>query len=288
MQTKISIIVPVYNAEKQINTCLDSLVNQDLEQIEIICVDDQSSDSSLELLEAYAAKDSRIKVISQTNKGPGGARNTGLDAAQGEFIIFVDADDYIPRDYCSKMYDAAVKYNADIVAVGMKKVYPSHTKDRAVVKQEAVYNTPQEKFDTIGYSSMFYVMNKMLRSQKLEQIGLRFEQGVYYEDVMFMARVFCEMGALVTVPHVYYMYVNQSTGITKGAQTPKKQLDKYHAHKSFVEYCRANNITIDAKRKNITVRYWAFMGITLLKIKECKNVRTWRLFDFLPVYKKRI
>ena len=92
---KVSVIIPVYNAEKYLAECLDSIVCQTLSDIEIICVNDGSSDNSLSLLEAYSRKDNRFKIINQENSGPGVARNTGINVASGEYIFFVDSDDTI-------------------------------------------------------------------------------------------------------------------------------------------------------------------------------------------------
>ncbi len=287
MTPKISVIIPVYNVEDLISTCLDSLIGQSLKEIEIICVDDCSQDSSLQQLQQYAAGDSRIRVITQENRGPGGARNRGLDEASGQYILFVDADDYIEEHYCQACYDAAEGHNADIVVVGMKKVYSTYTKDRYKVEREEAFDTVQSKIDAVGYESLFYVMNKLIRRESLERIALRFEEGVYYEDVIFMIRLFHQLGRMVTLPGVNYLYVNHSSGITKGTPTPKKQADRYAAHKALVEYCTLNNIRLDKNRMNITVRIWTLLGVTILKLKERDGRRTLRLFDFIPIYRKR-
>lgn len=287
-EPKISIIIPVYNAAEHLAPCLEGLLTQTLGDIEIICVDDGSRDSSLEVLNSFAARDSRIKLLSQQNRGCGGARNSGLDRATGDYILFIDADDYVEGDYCQRMYEAAERHSADVVVVGMKKVYAHYTKDRFVVEREAVYSSPQQKFEAVDCPRIFYVMNKLFRRESLQRLSLRFEESVCYEDVMFLARVFCEMGDLVTIPDVYYMYVNQSTGITKSRQTPKKQQDKYIAHKAFVDYCAEHGIDIPSKFKSVTVRFWSFFGITTLKVKERGDRRTWRLFDLIPIYSKKI
>ena len=95
---KVSVILPVYNTEKYLPECLDSIINQSLRDIEIICVDDGSTDSSLQILKEYAEKDKRISVIHKNNGGQGSARNVGLNHAKGEYITFVDSDDYITED----------------------------------------------------------------------------------------------------------------------------------------------------------------------------------------------
>ena len=95
---KVSVIVPVFNKEKYLGDCLDSLINQTLEEIEVICVDDGSSDGSASILEEYSCNDSRIKVFRQENGGPGSARNKALKKAAGKYVLFVDADDWIEQD----------------------------------------------------------------------------------------------------------------------------------------------------------------------------------------------
>ena len=112
---KISIIIPVYNVEKYLNQCLDSILNQDFDDFEVICVNDGSTDYSLNILNDYAERDSRVKVISQINKGQGNARNTGLKYAEGKYIMFIDSDDYISEGSIKKIYFNALSNDSDIV-----------------------------------------------------------------------------------------------------------------------------------------------------------------------------
>ena len=113
---KVSIIIPVYNVEKYIPECLDSVINQSLKEIEIICVDDCSTDNSYNILLEYAKKDNRIKIIKHDkNKGLGPARNTGLNESVGEYICFIDSDDYVSLDFTSELYKTAKNYNTDLV-----------------------------------------------------------------------------------------------------------------------------------------------------------------------------
>ena len=114
---KISIIIPVYNVKKFLNKCLKSIVNQTFTDLEIICINDGSTDKSLSILNSFAQKDNRIIVINQSNQGQSCARNAGLAIATGEYTGFVDSDDWIDLDFYEKLYTAAEKYNADIVCV---------------------------------------------------------------------------------------------------------------------------------------------------------------------------
>ena len=112
---KISVIVPVYNVENYLIQCLDSIINQTLKDIEIICVDDCSPDNSIEILEEYKNKDNRISIIRHSNnQGLGPARNTGLKHANGEYISFVDSDDYIDKNFLFYLYSTAKKYDSDV------------------------------------------------------------------------------------------------------------------------------------------------------------------------------
>ena len=112
---KVSVIIPVYNVEKYLRECLDSLVNQTLKEIEIICVDDGSTDSSLDILKEYASKDNRITVIKQQNLHAGVARNAGLSVARGEYVHFLDSDDWVSVDNYSKLYDITLAHKANVI-----------------------------------------------------------------------------------------------------------------------------------------------------------------------------
>ena len=112
---KISIIVPVYNTEPYLEQCLDSIINQTLEDIEIICVNDGSTDNSLSILEEYASKDNRIRIINQENKGQGFARNNGLKNVNGEYVLFVDSDDWIELNTCEALYKKVNELDLDML-----------------------------------------------------------------------------------------------------------------------------------------------------------------------------
>src|SRR5574344_661413 len=119
MEKKVSIIIPVYNTEEYLDECLQSLINQTLKDIEIICIDDGSTDCSAEILHEYSLKDSRIKVLKQRNYGQSAARNKGLMFANGEYISFLDSDDFISEDMLEKLYCKAKEQNTDITMCGI-------------------------------------------------------------------------------------------------------------------------------------------------------------------------
>ena len=114
-EPKVSIIVPVYNAEEFLEDCIKSIIYQSLEDIEVICINDGSSDNSLGILNNFQEKDNRIKIFSQENSGPAAARNLGLEKSSGEYILFVDGDDWIEPDMCEKLYEHAIHNNSDLI-----------------------------------------------------------------------------------------------------------------------------------------------------------------------------
>lgn len=144
---KVSVIIPVFNTEKYINKCLSSLVNQTLDDIEIICVNDGSADNSLEIIEKIANNDARIKIINQEHKKQGAARNAGLKIAEGEYIGFVDSDDWIDLNYYEMLYNTAKKYDADIALATNVRIGNGKTKKRLEITEEKTAVTLQEKID---------------------------------------------------------------------------------------------------------------------------------------------
>ncbi len=122
---KMSFIVPVYNSQDYLERCINSIINQSEADIEIICVNDGSVDNSLEILNKFSAKDSRIKLISRENRGAGASRNDGIKAATGEYIAFVDSDDYIEKDFAKLCYDCAINNNAQSVHINNIEYWPN-------------------------------------------------------------------------------------------------------------------------------------------------------------------
>ncbi|MBR3627660.1 MAG: glycosyltransferase, partial [Elusimicrobia bacterium] len=119
METKVSVIIPIYNVEKYLKQCLDSVINQTFKDIEIICINDSSTDKSLQIIKEYQQKDNRIILIDlKENKGVSNARNEGLKIAKCKYITFVDPDDWTDKDYVKTLYDNMIKYDYDIIGIG--------------------------------------------------------------------------------------------------------------------------------------------------------------------------
>ena len=187
---KVSVVIPVYNAEKYLRECLDSVVNQALKDIEIICVDDGSTDSSPEILREYAAKDSRVKVFSQEKSNSGAARNNGLLHACGEYCIFLDADDFFEPNLLEKSYKKALADKADIVAFHFYRYYENGTLE----ERKGVYREHITRGDIFNYQDCpDFIMsivnptpwNKLYRTDFIRDHDLKFEEISSSNDITF-------------------------------------------------------------------------------------------------------
>ena len=149
----ISVIIPVYNVEKYLHRCLDSVIAQTYQNLEIICVDDGSIDESGRICDQYAVRDARIKVIHQENQGLSAARNRGLDAAEGEYIAFVDSDDYILEDMYKKMLDKLLNYNVDLCVCQWQYEFSD---GRQVVKKKNIDPTIYGRKASLEFARFLY------------------------------------------------------------------------------------------------------------------------------------
>ncbi len=173
---KISIIVPIYNVEKYLEQCLKSICNQDYKNLEIILVDDGSSDKSGSICDIYAEKDHRIKVIHKKNMGVSAARNSGLDIATGEYVCFADPDDYLEIDYISYLYNLIVENNCDISI--SKGVYDNYSKKTDRVDYSFVETGENATIDILLYKIHIGVYCKMFSMNFLRKYNVRFNEAI--------------------------------------------------------------------------------------------------------------
>lgn len=160
MTTKFSIIIPIYNVEKYLSKCLDSIINQTYDNIEIICINDGSTDNSLQILEKYAINDSRIKIINQENSGVSVARNVGIDNATGDYILFVDADDWIDLDTCKDINKELTNQHIDIITFNHNIVTKTTTRpSKAIAINKFVFCAACYKADIIKNNNIKFPEN---------------------------------------------------------------------------------------------------------------------------------
>ncbi len=216
----ISVIVPVYNVEKYIRECLDSILSQTISSFELILVDDGSTDNSGQICDEYAQKDDRIRVFHKENGGLSSARNKGLDEVRGDYICFVDSDDRIRRDYLEKLYAAVSLGRADLAfcdieapkLAGAGYEYP---KDRFVNLSPEDAGKWLYDDRTRDYVLMVVAWNKMYSKEIFD--GLRFPEGRIHEDEFMIGPVLSRCGMLSFVPDKLYDYRDNATGITSSA-----------------------------------------------------------------------
>lgn len=218
LKPKISIIIPVYNVEKYLSECLDSCINQTMEDIEIICVDDCSTDNSFKILEEYQQKDSRIKIFRHAeNKKQGAARNKGLEVATGEYIWFVDSDDYIDTKACQILYDAIENFKIDMLCFSAIQVteteenrifsYPKYFQGVQINKiYHPKTNRKEIKFYNLNVSPCTYLTKRSIIQ------NFRFREGVWYEDTDFSVILLVSVDSFCFIPYsAYFRRINPSS-----------------------------------------------------------------------------
>ncbi len=240
----ISVVVPVYNVEKYLGKCLDSLLGQEYGNLEILCVNDGSPDNSLQILQEYAAKDSRIKVISQENQGLSGARNTGMRAAKGSFIYFIDSDDWISANYLRSLYDALVSSGADVAINGQ---YAYVWDDGKVKIKKLRYKGVFEENKQNLRKTLGFVMawNKLYRRDFLEKSGIFYPLGVTCEDCYFYYTVFTKVKKLAIVNDGMYYYRQNNASLMSQIKSGSRLYDHIRIFYLIYDYYKEQNLLKD-------------------------------------------
>lgn len=224
MNQLVSVIIPVYNVEKYLDRCIESIVSQTYEDIEIILVDDGSTDSSPEICDLWVEKDNRIKVIHKANAGAGWARNTGLDKSTGNYILFVDSDDYIDNKTVEECLAVALRDKSDVVMygrtdvdnIGNKKIKPINS-NKFIFKNDEVSEIvlPGLFINQRGFG--VGVCGKMFRSDVISDNNLRFrsEREFLSEDSLFLIELFANIKTVSILPENYYYYFQNNNSFSR-------------------------------------------------------------------------
>ena len=218
LDIKVSVIIPIHNTRDYLGFCLDSILRQSLSEIEIICVDDGSTDGSADILASYAKQDDRIVVLTQQCKGAGPARNLGISYARGQFIDFVDSDDFLESDTLKLRYERAAETNADIVISGFKR-YDAQRKElcRRIVFGWAVNAlpcvfAPRQFADSLFTSFMPAPWNKFFRAEFITRHQLQFQSLARCNDVCFTMTALATADRLTVLDEAGYVYRDGRTG----------------------------------------------------------------------------
>ena len=202
---KISIIVPVYKVEKWIHQCIDSLINQTLKDIEIICIDDGSPDNCGKILDNYAKQDDRITVIHQKNKGVSSARNAGIDKSKGEYITFVDSDDYVEKEAYETAYKWAKEDNVDLLQMGHRTFKDGEEEKN--IKHKNFSNSKVLNLEEFLKKNNYFVWSKIFKSEIIKRDNIKFVESIpLAEDTCFSHMVFPGARKFKVIPGKFYNY----------------------------------------------------------------------------------
>ncbi len=280
---KISIIVPVYNVEDFLKTCLDSIIAQSFADFEVICVNDGSPDNSAAILEDYAARDSRIKVITQKNGGLSAARNTGIENAAGEYIYFLDSDDYIHPQMMEIFYREISSGDYDFVSCGFKKVYgpaadfPHY--DRYATSE---VKEPLPEFCNDKRRLSVNVWSKLYRKDSLGE--LRFIPGLIYEDLPFTCSFLQQVKRGKIIDQPLYYYLQRGTSLSGNREIKMKNCESYiyilrHLHENFQTH---------PLFEQFHRRFFVSILKTLLKLKKNPQVLAYVRNQLKALYQEKI
>lgn len=240
----VSLISPVYKAEAYLARCLDSIVSQTFTDWELILVDDGSPDSSGTICDEYATRDSRIKVIHKANGGVSAARQDGLDAANGEYVIHVDPDDWVEPDMLQSLYETAVAESADMVICD----YSEDVGDN----RKVVFQKPSSLDSNVVFKELFHnfhgsCCNKLVRRSLFDRFGIRFPEGYTILEDLYVTAMLCAHDIKITyLPKAFYHYVQDANPNGLGHKFNKKSVDSIMLFcEAFVPLWRARGLSYE-------------------------------------------
>lgn len=305
--TKFSIIVPVYNAEKYLSKCLDSLVNQTYTDIEIICVNDGSTDSSLPIMEKYAQKDNRIKIINQENQGVSVARNSGLKIITGDYFLFVDSDDFLNLNACEILDTTLLNKDIDLLFFGYQRLKNNknfYTKSLCCIKEPT--KMLDIDYEVLDQLSLRPICGKLYKTSLVNNIY--FEQNLNYgEDTLFVVNCLIKNPKVASIDNkIYYYNIGITNSLTKQCNNKKieniylliKEFNKLFQDKNYANNLKnyiyddtfnlialehadslfLNVLNCDLLLNQINEFYNCFNVNELQKFKGYKRIKRYKLF----------
>lgn len=243
----ISVIIPVYNVEKYLRQCLDSVVNQTLKDIEILIINDGSTDNSQYIIKEYADKYSNIKVINKQNEGLYKARNTGLENATGKYIGFVDSDDYIKHDMYEKLYSKAEETNADIVSCNYCIFYEKKNKLKNIDFSKSIKLLKHSNNKLTGAEEILFdtpvSWNKIFKKHFLIKNNIAFDSNIRIADDAYFNRLcFFNAKKIFYIPDFLYIYRKFRENSIRNKKNIKNFHDVFITSQKLINYVKNNNM----------------------------------------------
>lgn len=271
MKAIISIIIPIYNVEKYLPKCIESILNQSLKEIELILVDDGSLDNSGNICDQYAKLDSRIKVIHKANGGVSSARNIGVKASSGQYIGFVDPDDYIDKDMYSKLYELCIKSKSDIAICKLGREINGNIinkNDKETELELSNLEGMRELFK--GELYRFSLCNKLFKRKCFE--GVIFPDGRIHEDLSTTYKLFASSNRSIYTSYMGYIYVKRENSILTSTYN-EKRLQSFIGWDEILQFI-INNYSEIMDQVIATFTYWCMDNIAYIfnQVKDIKLV----------------
>lgn len=226
MKKTVSVIIPVYNVESFLIRCVKTVAEQDFDDLEILLIDDGSTDKSGEICDKLAESDSRISVIHKENGGLSSARNCGIDNAVGEYLMFVDSDDYIERDMISKLYGTLSAMGGEMAVCGINNIYEDGSENEKLNSENPIKERCMSKREFCGAlvrsGGWYYITacNKLYKKELFD--GLRFREQKLHEDEFIVHHIAWRCNKIACISERLYNYVSRRESITKSVYSPKR------------------------------------------------------------------
>lgn len=286
MNDLISVIIPAYKVEKYIDTCMHSVLNQTYKNLEIILVDDGSPDNCPKIIDEYAKKDKRIKVIHKENGGISSARNAGMDIAQGKYITFLDSDDSISLDMYETLYNLIKKYDTDIAMCQLIKVTMDEKGNIIIPKEidEEIVEKVYEPVDVLKSTLIDdnvgnYVCTKLIKREMINNI--RFPNGKVYEDAATTYKFIDAVNKIAYINKKMYYYLYGREGSITGTFTEKKICDSMDAYYGKYKFLIENYPEIE---KDACVNWVRLYTSAMEKINMNNYETLWNSQEVLNKY----
>lgn len=287
MNDLISVIIPVYNVEQYLERCINSILNQSYNKLEIILVNDGSTDNSKDICLKYKNIDNRIKIINQNNGGLSKARNTGINYSVGKYICFIDSDDFIHKDMINILYNNLIKTKSDISMCSFEKVY-EEKKDLKVASNYIEYYNPKfydNLFNNLKIETIISC-NKLYKKSLFN--GLLYRENKFHEDEFIIHHILKKANKIVYDKNKLYYYYQRENSITNNYSI--KNLDVIEALEDRIDFFKELNLN---KYYDLTLKVYAntlmyHYGVINNNIKNYKIIKINLRSKFNNVYKKVI